>query len=399
MMRVLSVLHYASWGGPLNRNSRVAPILKERGIHTTVLLPDEPGDGAGRLRQRGLDVAQIPLQRLRNTYWPAVHVRYFAGLASEVRAIRTILREHKIDLVQINGLGNPQGAFAARAEGIPVVWQLLDVGYPAVVRRLAMALVVRIADVLMSTGIKVAQAHPGAMTFGERLVTFFPPVDVGVFKSDPEARKAARLELGIGADDLVVGTVGNINFQKDHPTFVRTAAQLKRKFPKARFVILGATLPNGLQVAEELYRCAREQGFTLGRDLIVKNPESHVPLLEQAFDIFWLTSRWEGIPTAVEEAMALGLPVVSMNVGAIDEAIDNGINGFIVPPGDTEAVLRATIPLIQKPQLRICVGEIARQRAERHFDVNVCADVHARAFEMAIANPAVRNASAAQPIP
>jgi glycosyltransferase involved in cell wall biosynthesis len=392
-MRVLSVLHYASWGGPLNRNSRVAPLLEKRGIHTTVLLPDEPGDGAERFRQSGLEVVQIPLRRLRNTYWPTVHARYLAGLAGEVHAIRAVLRERKIDLVQINGLGNPQGAFAAKAEGLPLVWQLLDIGYPPVVRRLAMALVVRMADVLMTTGIKVAQAHPGAMTFGERLVSFFPPVDVSAFKPDPELRRTARHELGIGAEDLVIGTVGNINAQKDHPTFVRAAAKLRRRFPNARFVILGTTLPNGVHMAQELKGCVRELGFRLDHDLIVTNPQSRVSLFAQAFDIFWLTSRWEGIPTVVEEAMALGLPVVGMDVGAVSEAVENGVNGFIVPGRDIEAVVLATIPLIEKPDLRALVGKRARQHAVQTFAVNICADVHACAFKMAMATFVERRAS------
>jgi glycosyltransferase involved in cell wall biosynthesis len=383
-MRVLSVLHYASWGGPLNRNSRVAPLLEKRGIHTTVLLPDEPGDGAARLRQSGLNVIQISLSRLRNTYRPIVQARYLAGIAGEVRNIRRILRESKIDLVQVNGFGNPQAAFAAKAERLPVVWQLLDVGYPPVIRKVGMVLVVRMANVLMTTGIKVAQAHPGAMSFGDRLVSFFPPVDVSRFKPDHELRRAARLELGLGTEDLVIGTVGNINLQKDHPTFVRAAAELKRKIPKARFVILGATLPNRVQLAEELNWCAQNLGFHLGHDLIVKNPESRVWVLEQAFDIFWLTSRWEGIPTVVEEAMALGLPVVSMDVGAVGEAVENGVNGFLVPARAIEAMLSATLPLIENPELRTAIGQRARQHAIRTFDVNICADVHARAFEIAM---------------
>jgi glycosyltransferase involved in cell wall biosynthesis len=389
-MRVLSVVHYAAWGGPLNRNARVAPLLEQRGIQTTVLLPDEPGDGAERLRRAGLDVIQIPLQRLRMSYHPRVHVRYFARLASEVGAIRKIVSERKIDLVQVNGLGNPQGAFAARAEGRPLVWQLLDVGYPQVFRSLAMAMVVRMADALMSTGIKVAQAHPGAMSFGERLISFFPPVDVSVFKPDPEIRKAARLELGIGPEDPVIGTVGNINPAKDHASFVRAAAQLKAACPGTRFVILGATLPNRMGMFVELQNLARELGFKLGHDLIVKNPDSRVSILEQAFDVFWLTSKWEGMPTVVEEAMALGLPVVSMDVGAISEAIDNSKDGFIVAPRDIRALVRATVGLVQDPGLRASVGERARRRAQSTFDVSICADSHARAFATAIAHAASR---------
>jgi glycosyltransferase involved in cell wall biosynthesis len=386
MMRVLSIIHHSWWGGPHNRNSRVAPLLRNRGIYTTVVVPDDEGDGAERLRACGVEVLQMPLQRLRGSFNPSVHARHIARFAGDVRGLEKVIHEREIDVVQINGIGNPQGALAAKRQHIPVVWQILDTGYPMVVRRLAMAVVVRTGDALMSTGMKVARAHPGAMSFGNRLLSFFPPVDVSVFMADPQVRNEARLELGLSPEDSVIGTVGNINPQKDHMTFVRAAAELRRAYPKVRFVILGATLPNRSQLAEQVWHCARELGFTLGRDLIVKNPGTRVSALEQAFDIFWLTSNSEGMPTVVEEAMALGLPVVSTEVGSIEEAIDNEHNGFIVPVRDIEAFVRVSIRLIENAELSTQVAKQARRRAEEAFAAEICADTHARAFEIAIAN-------------
>src|SRR5271155_491156 len=129
-MQVLSVLHYNGFGGPHNRNMRVIPLLAARGIHTTVLLPIEPGDAAQRLAAAGIEIVQIPLGRPRLTLNPATHMKYFMGLSREVAAIRGVIRERAIDLVQINGFGNLQGAIAGKLEGKPVVSQILDVGYP-----------------------------------------------------------------------------------------------------------------------------------------------------------------------------------------------------------------------------------------------------------------------------
>ena len=128
----------------------------------------------------------------------------------------------------------------------------------------------------------------------------------------------------------------------------------------------------------------------------MKNPGPRVFELAQAFDIFWLTSRWEGIPTAVEEAMSLGLAVVSMDVGGVSEAIQDGVTGLLVAPRDTEMLVRSTISLIQAPALRTSMGERARQNALQRFDASICADVHARAFEMAIAHNSTRAVSASQ---
>ena len=159
-LRVLAITHYATWGGPINRASSLAPLLRRRGIETLVLVPQEKGDVPERLRAAGVETIQIPLHRLRSTIAPGVHLKYLTGLTGDIRAIRGILRERKIDLVLIYGL-NVQGGIAGRLEGVPVVWQLVDVGNPVLLRMLAMPIILRLADVLMTTGttVEIGRAH------------------------------------------------------------------------------------------------------------------------------------------------------------------------------------------------------------------------------------------------
>ena len=171
-MRVLSIIHYPVFGGPHNRNSIVIPLLERVGVETTMLLPDEQGNAAERLRNAGVDVIQLPIDRLRLSRNPMVYARFFANLWPNVRQIRRLIRERRIDVVQVNGLVNPHGAIAGHLENVAVVWQLLDT-VPMAARRVVMPLVKRIADVVMSTGLKVAQVHPGAVEFGDRLIFFF----------------------------------------------------------------------------------------------------------------------------------------------------------------------------------------------------------------------------------
>jgi glycosyltransferase involved in cell wall biosynthesis len=383
-MRVLSVLHYNGFGGPHNRNMRVIPLLKKKGIHTTVLLPNEPGDAAQRLQAAGIETVKMPLGRPRLTCNPVTHVKFFMALPRETTAIRRVIREHGIDLVQINGFGNPQGTIAGKLEGKAVVCQILDIGYPMAYRIVMMSVLKRLADVLMSTGMAVARAHPGAISFGDRLVTFFPPVDTDLFTSDERTRTAARMELGLALDDLVIGTVASLNFQKNHPAFVRAAAELRRTFPKTRFVILGATRANRQMLQAALARQGEKLGLRIGKDLIIRDPQNKVAQLAQAFDVFWLTSRWEGIPTSIEEAMALRVPVVAVDVGSVREAVEDGVSGLVVPPRDQAALIHATIRLVRDPQLRTAIGESARKFAVDRFDVKNCAEVHTRAFRKAM---------------
>lgn len=386
--RVLSVIHYPTYGGPHNRNAHVIPVLRELGYETTVVLPSEPGNAGALLQERDVSVVQLPLGRLRAVRDAQTHVRMARQFRHDVGRLRGLIRASRSDLVLINGLANPHAALAARLEGVPVVWQLLDTFSPMKLRRAMMPVVTATADAVMSTGRAVAEQHPGATSFGERLVLFFPVVDPTHFVGDGPARRSARQRLGLPDDCIVVGTVGNLNPMKGHDVFVEAAAALKRRRPNTRFVILGAEYPQHERYASALRRSAQERGLELGRDLVIVDPGTDVAGLAPAFDIFWLTSnpRSEGIPTVIGEAMALGLPVVASRVGSVQEAVLDGVTGRLVPPRDPETLLDATLPYLDDERLRQVAGSAARSRAEQLYSPQACAERHVRAFELAIAH-------------
>jgi glycosyltransferase involved in cell wall biosynthesis len=255
-----------------------------------------------------------------------------------------------------------------------------------------MRAVTRLADVVMSTGREVARVHPGALAFGDRLVPYLPPVDVGEFAPDAGRSAAARSELGLGTSDLVVGTVNNLSPMKGHLTFIRAAASLHARRENVRFVLLGATPEHRSDYTRLLLDEAESLGLRVGGELLIVDPGSRVSQLAPALDLFWLTSepRSEGVPTTVEEAMALAIPVVAANVGGVGEIVENGETGFLVPPRDPEALVAATEPLLNDAARRRRMGEAARARAVTEFTVDRCADAHAIAFDRAIEHRATR---------
>lgn len=385
-MNVLSVLHGNTYGGPHNRNARIAPVLAARhGIRLTVMLPEEPGDAARRLREQGIDVVEVPVARLRARADPRYHIAFASGLFKSVGAIREVLRQRSIDLVMVNGISNPHAAIAARSLGIPVVWQILDSFPPKAFLRLMMPYVRRSAGSIMSTGERVAAMHLGPHMKRERLVLFHPPVDVERFRFDAASRAMARTELGIPADAPLVGNVSNINPQKGHLTFVRAAAALKRERPDCRFVILGQRYTAHAEHLGRLLQEANALGLKVGSDLVIADPGRRVAELACALDVFWMTSepRSEGIPTALEEAMALGLPAVAADVGSIAEIVIEGETGFVVPARHAQSFVERTIRILDDPDLRSRMSAASRAFAERNFTIGQCAGKHAEAIGMA----------------
>lgn len=394
-MNVLSIIHYPHFGGPHNRNSLMAPYMAEMGIALTIVVPDEPGNAVELLRRRNVPTIPIPLTRMRATKDLRMQLRNFARLPGNVRSIRRLIRSENIDVVLINGLVNPHAAFAARLEKVPVVWQLLDTFPPMILRRVMMPLVLRLSGAIMTSGMAVAAVHPGALSFGNRLISFFPIVNSNRFRPDPAQRAAARKELGLHDSDFVIGNISNINPMKGHGTFVKAAAALKRRHPATRFVILGATSVAHAGYQAELLSEAESLGLSVGNDLIVQDPGTRVPELAPALDVFWLTSepRSEGLSTVVGEAMALEVPVVAANVGAVSESVADGVTGVLVPPRDVAAFVAVTSELLDDPQRRQEMGHEGRRRAQRLYSPEACAQLHRTAFELALGGRSPINAT------
>jgi glycosyltransferase involved in cell wall biosynthesis len=188
-------------------------------------------------------------------------------------------------------------------------------------------------------------------------------IDTGTLRpADGETRRAARAALGIDADAPVVGTVGNFTVKKDQARLLDAAARLVDEHPGLRVVLVGdGPLEHELRAHAERLGLADATVFTGSRD--------DVYALLPAFDLFALSSRFEGLPIALLEAMACGVPPVVTRVGGIPEVVTDGRDGVLVDPGDTEGLATALGKLLADPTRR---HELATNAAER-----------ARAFDLA----------------
>ena len=386
-MKVLYVVHFPVFGGPHNQALRLSGPIAARGFTTVVLVPNEPGNAAERLRAGGVEVLVMPLHRLRATIDPRVHIRFIAGLPVEVRRLRNVIRTEGIDIVQIGGLVNPHAAIAARLERVPIVWQLLDTRAPRPVAMAAMAWVRELADVVMSTGVAVAVAHPGYRAIADRVIPFFPPVDLERFAPHPELRAEVRSAWGIPEKALVVGCVANINPQKGIIELVRAFAEARSRHIDTRLVLVGAEYLTHASYSAAVRAQMVIERLVEGRDVVFVGERDDVERQLAGMDMVVLAAapRSEGITTAVLEGMAAGLPVVVTNVGALQEAVADGRTGFLVPAGNTDAFAAALARLLGDPALRQQMGREARSVAESRFGVEACADTHVRAYTQALA--------------
>jgi len=165
---------------------------------------------------------------------------------------------------------------------------------------------------------------------------------------------------------FLVSTVGNIRRVKGHDIFIKAAAVVVQKFPDVAFSIAGEVLePEYFKELEEL---VRELNLTahFRFDSGVSNLREYLP----GADIFVLPSRSEGFSNAIIEAMAASLPVVATGVGGNAEAVKEGVNGFIVPSEDVEALSSAILRLLSDPLKAQEMGAAGRELVKERFTID-----------------------------
>lgn len=196
----------------------------------------------------------------------------------------------------------------------------------------------------------------------ENIEIIFNGVPLDEFRevSDSAAAEAAE-ELGIGADTPVVGTVARLEEQKGITHFLNAVPAVKEECPDVKVLIVGdGTLRGALE--EE----ARQLG--IADNVIFTGERRDVPRLYKLMDVKVISSIYEGTTLTVFEAMATGTPVVATTVDGVEEVIEDGATGMLVPPKDAASIVEVVTDLLTNPDRARLLSERAEQ-AVKQYDV------------------------------
>jgi sugar transferase (PEP-CTERM/EpsH1 system associated) len=270
------------------------------------------------------------------------------------------LRAHRAALVHThNRMALIYGAPAARLAGAAVVHTKHGRNPKGGTRLLAGNVAGRLVHAFVAVSPELAAfARQRHEVGAARLSVITNGIDVERFHPDPEARRAVRAELGVDDEVFLVGTVGRVAVEKDHALLLRAVQPLLGS--KLHLVIAGDGPLLGELRAQVAAAGVEAQVHLLGlrRD---------VPAVLNALDLFVLSSRTEGLPLVVPEAMASGLPVIATAVGGLPSVLDEGRTGFLVPPEDAERLRAQVRRVADAPDLGRAVGERARSDAHARY--------------------------------
>jgi glycosyltransferase involved in cell wall biosynthesis len=367
-LNVLQVYYEPAPAGQTKHVFALADALSRHGHTVTVVMPDNLGRrqlaDADKSASSGANQASIVLVPLpmRKLFWPW----------ESVLALWRLVRDAEPDIVHVHSLeaglcGRLTSWLASRSRRnsthIAYTPQTIDI------RRARWHVLYRLLERFLGTFtdavISVNRAdRQRLLRWGippHKVVAIHNGVELGALGDYPNVA-SARQSLGLDVDRPLVMQVARLSAQKDPLAFVQGAALVVRRRPDAQFALVGQG-----PMRDAVASCIQALG--LGKHVHLLGWRDQAHRLMAAADIVTLTSRWEGSPYSLLEAMAASRPVVATAVNGCPEIVADRETGLLVPPGDVPAWAARVAELLNRPALAAEMGVQGRRRAEQLFSV------------------------------
>jgi glycosyltransferase involved in cell wall biosynthesis len=275
--------------------------------------------------------------------------------------LRRMVRRDQYDVVHIH---SPLVAIGARL----AVRSLLPRNRPRIVvtehnvwsshaplTRLADELSAGPSEVHLAVSQAVHDSLPARIRGRSRVVRY--GVDAGELRREGSHRASERKRLGVGDDEILIGTVANLRATKGYPDLLLAARDVIDATDSVRFVAVGRGPLEG-ELREQHARLGLGERF----EFLGFRPDA--VRVMSAFDVFCLPSRHEGLPVVLMEALALGLPIVATDVGGVAELVTDGDDAVLVPASEPARLAAELIALALDPPRRAAMAARARARGE-----------------------------------
>lgn len=355
-LRVMHVAEDLGVGGLERVVATLCRAVDPSRFESAVLCLREMGPFADELREQGFSVSLLPNTSGRTDYLSFLKVARF-------------LREREVDVVHShNTHAFIDGGLGAALSGVRTVVHtdharsFPDKRRYMVAEHLLSHLAYRVVGVSSHTSENLVRYE----RISPRKLTVIPNGIDGSHADRPVDVAAKRRDLGIAASGPVIGVGARLMEQKGIEFLLRAMPALLARFPDLTLVVAGEG-----PLAESLKGLAADLG--VADHVRFAGVRLDLAELLHVFDVFVLPSVWEGLPMVILEALAAGCPVVASDVGGVGTAVEDGVNGALVPPRDPNALAAAVARLLTSPALRARFGEAGRRVFRERFSASAMA--------------------------
>jgi glycosyltransferase involved in cell wall biosynthesis len=347
---ILFLITDLKYGGTPRSVQALVLGLRENGYQVRVVSLLEGGEIAGELQAAGISVSGLGLDS--------------RPLAAAWEFFSLLRRERPLILHTFLFHANLLGRIFGRLAGVPFIIASERSAEPSKTSARVWLdhMTWRLATIWTANAEAVATTLERREGIDRRRIAVIPTaVDTDRFSpraADPEVRR----NLGVSPDETLLISIGRLDTLKGHATLIEAFGLVAARRSNVRLALIG----EGAEQAS-LEAQAAATGLD-GRVTFLGGRADVVPYLRAA-DVFVLASNTEGMPGAVLEAMAVGLPVVATAVGGTPEVVVDGQTGVLVPPRDAAAFAAAILHLLEDPEQARAMGARARVRATERFSI------------------------------
>lgn len=375
MLRILHVISGLKVGGAEMMLHRLILSQSQGEYQHVVAALDPLGEMRERFQQSGVELFIFDFKR--------APVKELLRLTALIRRLKPAIVQtwlYHADLL---------GGIAARLAGCKrVIWGIrtTDVSKggsraTALVRWLCARLSYWVPHTIVCAAEAARRVHADLGYCARRMVVVPNGFDMMHLQAERAEVAALRRYCGFGPQALVIGTLGRFNPAKDQRNFVRAAGMLAPVYSHARFLLVGRDCDEGNEVLAEWIAAT---GYA--NRFVLLGERSDVPVCLAAMDVFTLPSRTEGFPNVLAEAMAMGRPCVTTDVG--DAAVVLGCCGVIVQPEDSTALAQGLTRMLSlTPQQQKELGSTGRVRIAGEFSMARIAELFAAVYQDVLKNP------------
>ncbi len=365
VIKVLNITEEGRGGGPLKRIRDVAQNLMHQDVETTVLFPNKNAeDFKISLQDASVPFVETSMHRLTKAKVPLL--MYVLTFIPEVFKLIRLIRKNEFDIVLSNSSWQIKGVLAAKFTKAKSIWIQNDSYQPSSIKRLFNFVSNRAdAFVFVSNRTKEFYASVNPNILDKPYVVIQSPVDTTKFA--PKQKQETS-----DSDEINILSVGYINHNKGFDTLIKAIHEVNKKTDKkVNFSIAGPAFDSQQDYFNLL--------LDLQKQLQVDNLEflgmrKDIPSLLNKTDIYVCSSDFEASPISVWEALASKLPVVSTDVGDVEDIFTEHKCGIVVPSKDPSKLANSVLQLIGNEALRNELAIKARESAVSLFSVNAVAE-------------------------
>jgi glycosyltransferase involved in cell wall biosynthesis len=353
-LNVLQVCDHLGWEG-----SRMHGVKRLFAWMIPRFDPDRYNVSLVSLRRKDLSEETLDALGIDITY---LHKSKFDP--ATLTALRKIVHRKEIDILHLHGYGATTfGRLVGLMDGIPTILHehanLTDTPW---FQKIADRLLAPATDIAIAVSQSTAEFVIGARQMPpERVKVVYLGVPLEEFSNERSAAEiaAAREELGVEADEFVIGSVTRLHDSKGNSYLVDAASRVLDRRPRTRFFLFGE---GPLRPALE----DQARALGLGDRFVFAGFARDVPRVVSAFDLSVFPSLWEGTPLTVFEALAMGKPIVATDADGLLDVLTHGRDALIVPKRDGDALANGIVALMDDPEERRRLAAAARTTGQRY---------------------------------